>query len=299
MPFSHPFLTARQGASPRRREAPAGGDPIESSDGQRSAARVPRDRKADRRRDLAKVIPLRPRRRPSRLSRALTLLLGVAIVAIAVAASIFILGRNAISSGIPAPGGHGIGRSGDASQAGAERRSSDDRADHPRLGRSLTAVRLYSGVCVIGSRAAAGHAVDECLGRVERREQLAGPGSRNRRGRAGARCPWRLSISTTSPSASAQPLGVRRRHLEQVLRSEDRVACPSGHRPGVELVKVAARHEHERIFGGRLLGEGVRLDAAQLRPGPVREAVLVQQRRCRGASSVGQGHCRPPRSSRA
>ena len=52
---------------------------------------LPGDRKTHRCRDLAKIIPLHPRRRPSRLSRALTLLLGVAMVAIAVAASIFIL----------------------------------------------------------------------------------------------------------------------------------------------------------------------------------------------------------------
>ena len=52
---------------------------------------LPRDRKAYRRRDLAQIIPLHPRRRPSRLSRAITVSLGLVIVALAVAASILIL----------------------------------------------------------------------------------------------------------------------------------------------------------------------------------------------------------------
>jgi hypothetical protein len=51
----------------------------------------PRGRKTCWRRDLAKIIPLHPRRRPSHLSRAVTLLLGVVIVAVAVTACILIL----------------------------------------------------------------------------------------------------------------------------------------------------------------------------------------------------------------
>ncbi len=52
---------------------------------------LPRHRKASSRRDLAKIIPLHPRRRPSRLWRAVTLLLGVLIVAAAVTACILML----------------------------------------------------------------------------------------------------------------------------------------------------------------------------------------------------------------
>ena len=52
---------------------------------------LPRDRKAVRRRDLAKIIPLHPRRRQSRPWRAITLSLGVVIVAVAVAASFLLL----------------------------------------------------------------------------------------------------------------------------------------------------------------------------------------------------------------
>lgn len=44
---------------------------------------LPGDRPAHWRRDLAKIIPLHPRRRPSRLSRAVTLALGIVIVAVA------------------------------------------------------------------------------------------------------------------------------------------------------------------------------------------------------------------------
>ena len=51
----------------------------------------PRDRKAYPRRDVAQIIPLHPRRRPSRLSRAVTLALGLVVVAVTVAASILIL----------------------------------------------------------------------------------------------------------------------------------------------------------------------------------------------------------------
>ena len=51
----------------------------------------PPDRKAYRRRDLAKIIPLHPRRRPSRPSRAITLSLGVLIVAVVFAASALLL----------------------------------------------------------------------------------------------------------------------------------------------------------------------------------------------------------------
>lgn len=51
----------------------------------------PRDRKAYWRRDLAKIIPLHPRRRTSRLSRAIIFVLGVVIVAVAVTACILIL----------------------------------------------------------------------------------------------------------------------------------------------------------------------------------------------------------------
>ena len=50
-----------------------------------------RDRKATWRRDLAQIIPLHPRRGPSRLSRAVTLALGLVVVAVAVASSVLIL----------------------------------------------------------------------------------------------------------------------------------------------------------------------------------------------------------------
>jgi hypothetical protein len=52
---------------------------------------LPRDRKRCWRHDLAKVIPLHPRRRPNRLSRAITAALAVVIIAAAVTACILIL----------------------------------------------------------------------------------------------------------------------------------------------------------------------------------------------------------------
>jgi hypothetical protein len=52
---------------------------------------VPRGRSRCWRRDLAKIIPLHPRLRPSRLSHAITIALGSVIVAVAVTACILIL----------------------------------------------------------------------------------------------------------------------------------------------------------------------------------------------------------------
>ena len=59
---------------------------------------LPRDRKRCWRRELAKIIPLHPRRRPTRLSRAIMVALAVVVIAAVVTACLLILrsGRDLI-----------------------------------------------------------------------------------------------------------------------------------------------------------------------------------------------------------